>query len=77
MYLLVNCMEMTFTDEFTLETLYLTSYEYFYVSIKFLLNGQVNISTPSDFCENIVTHTDMCHDAMDKLCFTWEMPRNY
>ena len=51
-------MEMMFTNDFTLETPYLTSYESFCVSIKFLLNDQVDISTPSDFCDNIVTHTD-------------------
>ena len=36
--------------------------ESFCVSIKFLLNDQMDISTPSDFCENIITHTDkLCH----------------
>ena len=51
-------MELMFTDDFTPETPYLTSYESFCVSIKSLLNGQVDISTPSDFCENIITHID-------------------
>ena len=35
--------------------------EFFCVSIKFLLNGQVDISTPSDFCENIIIHMDKLH----------------
>ena len=35
--------------------------EYFCVSIYFLLNGQVDISTPSYFCEYIITHTDKLH----------------
>ena len=40
--------------------------ESFCVSIKFFLNGQMDISTPSDFCENIITH-------MDKLCHMFHL----
>ena len=73
-------MELTCTDDFTPETPYLTSYESFCVSIKFLLNGQVDISTPYDFCENIITHMDtyvMMPSTSYIVCFTKEMPRNY
>ena len=35
--------------------------ESFCVSIKFLLSGQVDNSTPSDFCEYIITHMDKLH----------------
>ena len=59
-------MELMFTDDFTSETPYLTSCESFCVSIKFLLNGQVDISTPSDFCgKHYYSHGHICHDAMD------------
>ena len=35
--------------------------ESFCISIKFLLSNQVDISTPSDFCEYIITHMDKLH----------------
>ena len=65
--------ELMFTNDFTLETPYLTSCESFCVSIKFLLHGQMDISNPSDFCENIITHMDT-HVMMPQtsyiVCFT-------
>ena len=73
MYLLVNHMELMFTDDCTPETPYLTSYESFCVSINFLLNHQVDINTPSDFCENIITHMDtyvMMPQTSYIVCFT-------
>ena len=65
-----------FTDDFTPETPYLTSYESFCVSIKSLLNDQVDISNPSDFCENIITHMDV-YVMMPWTSYIMEMPRNY
>ena len=72
-------MELMFTDDLTPETPYLTSCESFCVCIKFLLNGQVDISNPSDFCENIITHTDtyvMMPQTSYIMHFTYEMARN-
>ena len=69
-----------FTDDFTLETPYFASCESFCVSRKFLYNGQVDISTPSDFCENIITLMDtyvMMPQTSHIVRFTWDMPRNY
>ena len=61
-------MELTFTDDSTPETPYPTSCESSYVSMKYLLKCQVDISTPSDsLWKHYYSHRHICHDAMNKL----------